>query len=137
MWTRCSNPNSAMYKHYGARGISVCERWRSFDNFLADMGQRPSPKHSIDRFPNNDGNYEPGNCHWATDIEQHRNRSDNVLVTFNGQTLTCAEWDERLGKKHGFLRDRLSSGWSVEDALTRLPMTKSEAAIAGNKVRWG
>ena len=71
MVKRCTNPKQKRFKHYGGRGISVCERWRSFVNFLADMGERPSLKHSIDRFPNPSGNYEPGNCRWATPQQQH------------------------------------------------------------------
>lgn len=72
--TRCFNANSTDFSLYGGRGITVCERWKTFENFLADMGLKPSPKHSIDRFPNNDGNYEPGNCRWATPTQQANNR---------------------------------------------------------------
>lgn len=71
---RCRNPNNRKFPIYGARGISVCERWaNSFDNFIADMGRKPSPSHSLDRIDNN-GNYEPGNCRWATGEQQNRNR---------------------------------------------------------------
>ena len=73
MWGRCSNPADPAWKYYGARGISVCARWVSFENFLADMGERPEGK-TLDRWPNNDGNYEPGNCRWATPAEQNANR---------------------------------------------------------------
>lgn len=98
MFQRCYNPKHKSYGDYGGRGITVCERWReSFDNFLADMGERPKGKHSIDRFPNQNGNYEPGNCRWATWKEQHRNRRNNMLVTSNGVTKTAPEWSEETG----------------------------------------
>lgn len=73
MLARCENPNDLAYKNYGARGISVCERWRSLANFAQDMGEKPSAAHTLERI-NNDGNYEPGNCKWATKIEQNNNQ---------------------------------------------------------------
>jgi hypothetical protein len=74
MLARCRNPNVKSFKDYGGRGIRVCVRWIKFENFFADMGHRPSPKHSIDRFPDPNGNYEPGNCRWATALEQAHNK---------------------------------------------------------------
>lgn len=74
---RCNNANNVDFHRYGGRGIGVCERWNDYINFLADMGRRPSSIHSIDRWPNNDGNYEPSNCRWATPKEQASNRSTN------------------------------------------------------------
>ena len=71
----CLNSNHERYVHYGGRGITICERWMRFANFLADMGERPSKKHSIHRI-NNDGNYEPGNCRWATASEQHNHKAE-------------------------------------------------------------
>jgi hypothetical protein len=78
MKQRCYNPNTTRYDDWGGRGIRVCDRWLKFENFLADMGLRPSAGHSIDRI-DNDGNYEPGNCRWATRSQQQRNRRDNVI----------------------------------------------------------
>lgn len=80
MKMRCSNPRNSRWVHYGGRGILVCERWQSYENFLADMGERPSPRHSLDRIDNN-GSYEPGNCRWATPSEQGFNRRTKAQVT--------------------------------------------------------
>jgi hypothetical protein len=116
---RCHNEKSSSYDGYGGRGISVCDRWRdSFENFLADMGERPSKEHSIDR-KDNDGNYEPDNCRWATKKEQGRNRRSNRILTFNNKTQTLIEWSEELGISSAVIRQRIkASGWSIEEALT-------------------
>jgi hypothetical protein len=94
MLRRCGNPNSGDYQWYGARGISVCERWLDFKNFLADMGPRP-PGTSLDRI-NVNGNYEPNNCRWATPAIQSRNKRNNVRAWFCGELLTISEIAERL-----------------------------------------
>lgn len=116
MLSRCTSASSKSFKDYGGRGIKVCERWQSFENFLADMGSRPSPAHSIDR-KDNDGDYEPNNCRWTTDVEQSNNRRSSRRVTFNGETLTLAEWERRVGLKPGVLFRRLAAEWPLAKAL--------------------
>src|ERR1700730_11088400 len=96
MHDRCTREKRDSYKHYGGRGITVCERWNEFENFLADMGPKPSRKHEIDRSPDNNGNYEPGNVRWATRIQQTNNTRVNHLLTIDGQTLTVAEWAREM-----------------------------------------
>lgn len=120
MKTRCTNPNSDTFADYGGRGVTICERWLDFANFLADMGERPAGK-TLDRWPNPAGNYEPGNCRWATKEEQQRNTTANVLVTFNGETLTQTEWASRQGIKQTTLSYRLRHGWSALEALSLVP----------------
>lgn len=117
MITRCENPRSASYARYGGRGIRVCRGWReSFEAFAADMGPRPTGA-SLDRI-DNDGHYEPGNCRWATQQQQQRNRRTNFRLTFGGQTACVSEWAEKTGLRPDTLLCRLKLGWSVEDALT-------------------
>ncbi len=114
---RCSNPKHKAWRHYGGRGIKVCNRWESFEGFISDMGRRPSSKHTIDRIDNNRG-YEPGNCRWATVREQGRNRRNNCHVTINGETKTVAEWCEHYGIPWYLYGGRINLGWSQVDALT-------------------
>lgn len=120
-WTglrkRCADPKNPSYPHYGGRGISVCERWQKFENFFSDMGYRPSPKHSIDRKDVN-GNYEPGNCRWATAEEQAKNRTDNLVIEYEGRRQTLCEWAAEVGIGRATIGWRLKNGWSVERALT-------------------
>lgn len=104
---RCNYQKHIEYHRYGAVGIKVAERWNDFANFLADMGNRPSSKHSIDRHPNGCGNYEPGNCRWATPSEQQRNKSTSINLTFNGETLHILEWARRLNLSLNTIRKRL------------------------------
>jgi len=121
MKQRCFNPNDKSYPNYGGRGIRVCARWlgpNGFVHFLADVGPRPSSRHSIDRI-NNDGNYAPGNCRWATPIEQQSNRRNNVHVRVGDVTRTAAAWGRRLGAERHRVLARIAWGWSAEDAATR------------------
>jgi hypothetical protein len=108
---RCTNPKLSHYKTYGGRGISVCSRWfDSFENFYADMGPRPSKLHTIDRYPDVDGNYEPNNCRWATRKEQARNRRDNRCVVYEGKRMTLSKAVERSGFSRSTLNKRLKKG---------------------------
>lgn len=119
-WTRirnrCRNPNHQDWANYGGRGIKVCDRWDSFELFLADMGPRPSGT-SIDRIDVN-GNYEPTNCRWATPTEQARNKRTSSMVTFRGRTQCISAWAEEYGVSKQVLLWRIRSGWEVEKALT-------------------
>lgn len=123
IWTgmihRCHNSKRNCYRYYGARGIVVCERWRlDFQAFLDDVGERPSPKYSLDRI-NNDGNYEPGNVRWADRTTQGRNTRANRILEFRGQRKCLTEWSEIVGISVGTIQFRLDEiGWSVERALT-------------------
>jgi len=118
MQERCRNPKSSYYANYGGRGVEVCARWReSFENFFADMGRMPGSGYSLERIDNN-GDYEPGNCRWATRKEQMRNKRTNHLLTLQGKTMTLAEWAEVVGIESSAIRQRLNRGWSVEEALT-------------------
>ena len=118
MIRRCKYPSMERYPHYGGRGITVCERWKDFSNFLEDVGFAPSKEHTLGRI-NNNGNYEPGNVRWETPIEQHRNTSGNRKITFSGQTLTLVEWAEKTGLKRTTITQRLDYyKWSIEKTLT-------------------
>jgi hypothetical protein len=118
MKKRCFRTSGRDYQYYAGKGITVCDRWRdSFDNFLADMGPRPSPKHSIDRI-DNDGNYEPSNCRWATWSEQNNNRRSNRILAFDGQAKTITQWAEFSGIDIVTIHARLRRGWSVSRAVT-------------------
>jgi hypothetical protein len=118
MIRRCTDPQYKDYPRYGGRGIRVCRRWLdSWRNFLADMGSRPDENYSIER-KDNDGNYEPSNCVWATKHEQNRNKRNNHWLTLDGQTLVLEDWARRLGTSSATIRWRLRHGWSVAQALT-------------------
>lgn len=116
MIERCSRPSNHKWPQYGGRGVKVCDRWRDFANFYADMGPRPEGM-TLERVDVN-GDYCPENCRWATQKEQQRNRRNNVLVEFNGERRCLAEWAEALGMRQHTLAWRLRAGWSVLRAFT-------------------
>lgn len=116
---RCECDSASHFSHYGGRGISVCAKWReSFENFLSDMGNRPSPVHSLERKDVN-GNYSPDNCRWATKREQGRNRRTTRWVTYDGETLSLADWADRTGIDYDALRWRLDAGWPIDRAMDK------------------
>lgn len=119
MRSRCFCKSTPNYRYYGGRGISVCERWaQSFEAFIEDMGLRPGNDYELDRI-DNDGNYCPENCRWATRTVQQRNRRQNRVLEFRGERLCVTEWAEKVGLSVSGLRFRLKMGWSIEDALTQ------------------
>lgn len=118
MLSRCRNPKVRSYGDYGGRGIKVCERWaNSFAAFFADMGPRPGPGFEIDR-KDNDGDYEPANCRWATKAEQSVNRRDTRLLTHGGETMSLRDWADRTAIPYATIQRRLGRGWSAEQVLT-------------------
>lgn len=117
MIQRCTNVQNPAYARYGGRGIAVCERWmQSFEVFYSDMGDRPKGM-TLDRV-DTDGDYEPGNCRWATAKEQARNTRSNRMLSFRGESKCLQEWSDAIGIDKSSLRERLDAGWSVERALT-------------------
>lgn len=125
MKNRCYNSNTRYYVHYGGRGITICDRWlNSFLDFYQDMGPRPSKDHSIDRIDNN-GNYCPENCRWATKSEQANNKRNNHRIEYNGKIQTVTEWSKELNIDPGIIYSRLVYGWSIEDALSITPIKRN------------
>jgi hypothetical protein len=114
--SRCYNPRATGYELYGLRGIKMCERWHTYENFLADMGPRPTTKHSIDRI---DGanDYSPENCRWSTRKEQSNNRCTNHVIEYNGETMNLRAWADKTGISYKTLYNRVHSGWLEEMAL--------------------
>lgn len=131
MIKRCENSNCRAYKHYGGRGITVCDRWRnSFEAFLEDVDERPSSQHSIDRIDVN-GNYEPSNCRWATAKEQAANKRNNVLISANGKTQCLQAWADELGLNAVTIIERIERGWTPEKAVTTDALPPAFA-----KIKW-
>lgn len=119
---RCYNKNDSAYKNYGKKGIIVCDEWldeeRGFINFYNHIGDRPSPIHSVDRYPNKYGNYEPGNVRWATPKQQANNKTNNVIFEFNGVKGTISQICDLVELDQSYVRLRLRRGWALEKALT-------------------
>jgi hypothetical protein len=141
--TRCLNKNCEAYPRYGGRGITVCDRWTpqgprysrtgrrvAFMNFMEDMGERPSTRHTIERRNNNLG-YSKQNCYWATYTEQANNRRTNRLLTYRGQTMTVAQWCKELKFSQSTVYTRLADGWSVSDALS----TPTKRRLSSKQIR--
>lgn len=133
---RCCKPTKSNYEFYGGRGIKVCERWMTFENFYEDMGD-PPPGCTLDRI-DTDGHYEPGNCRWATRKEQANNTRRNVLLTLAGRTQTLTQWSEEVGLKVGTLWSRVFiKKWSVEKSLTVPGTHKKQLTVDGRTMSMG
>jgi hypothetical protein len=124
MKQRCTSPSSSYWHRYGGRGIKVCERWQSFENFYADLGAPPTKQHSLGRI-DNDGDYEPSNVRWETLEQQNNNKVLNHKVTIDGVTKTLTQWAEENGLKPSTVMSRVSYGWSDYDAVT-LPSKRGQ-----------
>lgn len=114
---RCLNPNLPAFKHYGGRGIKLCPRWMDYRNFLKDMGRKPSPELTIHRV-DNDGNYEPSNCIWATQDVQNNNKRTTHFIEFEGVVLSLTQWAARIKMHPRTLYGRISDGWDIRKAIT-------------------
>lgn len=117
MKSRCYTKSNISYPYYGGRGIAVCDRWlHSFENFFADMGERPNSEYSLDRI-NPDCNYSPDNCRWTIREIQDNNRRTSRFLTCNGKTQTVAQWGKEMGLSRTTILNRLNWGWPIEDAI--------------------
>ena len=130
IWTglirRCTSPSHKQYRDYGGRGITVCDRWLTFDNFYFDMGPRPSKAYSIDRV-DNDGPYSPENCRWATDVTQSNNRRNNRILAINGQTKTMAQWGKLRGLGSSVICKRIERGWPIDESILQPVKKKAKS----------
>ena len=117
MRSRCSNPAHKAWAHYGGRGITVCKRWENFENFLSDMGCRPSDSAELDRVDNNEG-YSVSNCRWATKQQNKANTRRTNRLSYRGVTLSISEWARRIGMSRNTFKNRLAHGWGLARAIT-------------------
>lgn len=128
MRSRCENPNVATYENYGGRGICVCDRWKEFANFYADMGE-PKRGQTLERIDNNRG-YEPENCVWVSRTAQGRNKRNNVLITIDGEVHPLSYWVEKFGISYATAHQRITKyGWPPEIAVSA-PLTIKRMGIA-------
>lgn len=118
MRERCTNPKHQAYRHYGGKGVKMCDRWQDFGIFVQDMGERPTPKHTVDRKDTN-GDYCPENCKWSTIVEQNNNRSNSMWLTLGPVTLTARQWEQERGFPNGAIFNRKRAGWSDYDAIMK------------------
>lgn len=126
---RCNNPNNSKYPYYGARGITVCDRWSLFENFYEDMGNRPSEDHSLDRIDVN-GNYEPSNCRWATKFEQAQNKRNNVYVEVDGSKFAMAAAERYIGIGGGSISQKVRDTGMTHQEVTDYFANKRRRYIA-------
>lgn len=131
MRQRCNNKNNPKYNIYGGRGITVCEQWKQFINFLNDMGEAPKG-YQIDRI-NNDKGYYKRNCRWRTPKQQARNRSNNRLITHDGKTQCLSEWAEETGINRETISSRIKRGLSIKESLTTMVVKKHKTMSGGNQ----
>ena len=132
MKSRCTNPNAKQFKYYGGRGIKICKRWfHSFENFLSDMGRRPSSKHSLDRYPNINGDYKPSNCRWATKKEQSEGRRNVILIEFDGKRMILRDWARHLNIKYPALLAMYHTGKPFEKIILHYKKRNEKSASCG------
>ena len=128
MKQRCSNPNNIGYPNYGGRGIKVCERWMNFENFISDVGKRPSPRHSLDRYPDMNGGYGPNNFRWATRDQQQNNVRKNIWIEFGGVKMTRSNWAKCLGIADSTLKNHLKTK-TMDEAFIRYKISFDYASF--------
>lgn len=121
MRRRCLNPNHPQFRHYGGRVIGVTIDWQSYEQFLADMGPRPTPRHTLERIDNN-GHYTRDNCRWATRRDQARNKRTNVLVEIDGKVACAKDWCIYFGINYATYRNRIRRSGLTPDAALKLPI---------------
>jgi hypothetical protein len=137
MVSRCHSPSTNGYKHYGGRGIFVCDEWRySYKAFLGDMGRKPSPEHTIERIDNNLG-YFKENCKWATRREQHNNKSSTRILEFDGVSKPIGYWAEEYAIDPETIRSRIRFGWSVKAAITTSVRKKPIKSTKALQISYG